>query len=144
MHCAVGEDDASSEVGQPADCGTSPLLRVISLTTTGARRRPMMAMRPKAVSRTSSAVPGQRQDGVGENRCTGWSSCSQACWKRSGRPPSASPRASPASPPSLLFAVAALASFADLAYAMKGLPVGTAYAFWVGIGAALTAGYLMC
>lgn len=38
--------------------------------------------------------------------------------------------------PSLLFAVAALASFAGLAYAMKGLPIGTAYAVWVGIGAA--------
>jgi quaternary ammonium compound-resistance protein SugE len=28
-----------------------------------------------------------------------------------------------------------------LAYAMRLLPVGTAYAVWVGIGAALTAGY---
>ena len=45
--------------------------------------------------------------------------------------------------PSLLFAVAALASFAGLAYAMKGVPVGTAYAIWVGIGASLTAGYAM-
>jgi quaternary ammonium compound-resistance protein SugE len=45
--------------------------------------------------------------------------------------------------PSLLFAVAALASFAGLAYAMKGVPIGTAYAVWVGIGASLTAGYAM-
>ncbi len=45
--------------------------------------------------------------------------------------------------PTLVFAAAALASFAGLAYAMKGLPVGTAYAIWVGIGAALTAGYAM-
>lgn len=45
--------------------------------------------------------------------------------------------------PSLLFAGAALASFAGLAYAMRGLPVGTAYAVWVGIGAALTAGFAM-
>ena len=45
--------------------------------------------------------------------------------------------------PSTVFVVAALASFAGLAYAMKGLPVGTAYAVWVGIGAALTAGYAM-
>ena len=45
--------------------------------------------------------------------------------------------------PSVVFAVAALASFAGLAYAMKGLPIGTAYAVWVGIGAALTAGYAM-
>lgn len=45
--------------------------------------------------------------------------------------------------PSTLFAAAALASFGGLAYAMKGLPIGTAYAIWVGIGAALTAGYAM-
>ena len=45
--------------------------------------------------------------------------------------------------PSLVFAGASLASFAGLAYAMKGLPVGTAYAVWVGIGASLTAGYAM-
>ena len=45
--------------------------------------------------------------------------------------------------PSLVFAVTALASFAGLAFAMKGLPIGTAYAVWVGIGAALTAGYAM-
>ena len=45
--------------------------------------------------------------------------------------------------PSLVFAVAALASFAGLAYAMKGLPIGTAYAVWVGTGASLTAGYAM-
>jgi quaternary ammonium compound-resistance protein SugE len=45
--------------------------------------------------------------------------------------------------PSLVFAAASLASFAGLAYAMKGLPIGTAYAVWVGIGAALTAGYAM-
>jgi quaternary ammonium compound-resistance protein SugE len=30
-----------------------------------------------------------------------------------------------------------------LGYAMRTLPVGTAYAVWVGIGAALTAGYAM-
>ena len=40
-------------------------------------------------------------------------------------------------------AVALVASMAGLAYAMRGLPVGTAYAVWVGIGAALTAGYAM-
>ena len=45
--------------------------------------------------------------------------------------------------PSLVFAVAALASFAGLTHAMKGLPIGTAYAVWVGIGAALTAGFAM-
>jgi quaternary ammonium compound-resistance protein SugE len=38
--------------------------------------------------------------------------------------------------PSLLVLIVALASFALLGLAMKVLPVGTAYAVWVGIGAA--------
>lgn len=37
--------------------------------------------------------------------------------------------------PTLVTLVAALASFWLLAQAMKGLPVGTAYAVWTGIGA---------
>jgi len=37
------------------------------------------------------------------------------------------------------FAVTALISFAGLAWAMKQLPAGPAYAAWTGIGAALTA-----
>jgi quaternary ammonium compound-resistance protein SugE len=45
--------------------------------------------------------------------------------------------------PSVVFAVALAGSMAGLAYAMRGLPIGTAYAVWVGIGAALTAGYAM-
>ncbi|MGM1058308.1 DMT family transporter [Saccharothrix sp. Mg75] len=45
--------------------------------------------------------------------------------------------------PTVVFALAATGSVAGLAYAMRGLPVGTAYAVWVGIGAALTAGYAM-
>ncbi|WP_229054969.1 multidrug efflux SMR transporter [Aeromicrobium sp. Leaf350] len=45
--------------------------------------------------------------------------------------------------PSVVFATALVASMAGLAYAMRGLPVGTAYAVWVGIGATLTAGYAM-
>jgi quaternary ammonium compound-resistance protein SugE len=45
--------------------------------------------------------------------------------------------------PTVVFAVALAASMAGLAYAMRGLPVGTAYAVWVGIGAALTAGWAM-
>ena len=45
--------------------------------------------------------------------------------------------------PSAVFAGALVLSMAGLAYAMRGLPVGTAYAVWVGIGAALTAGYAM-
>ncbi|APA99848.1 DMT family transporter [Nocardia seriolae] len=45
--------------------------------------------------------------------------------------------------PTVVFGVALAASMAGLAYAMRGLPVGTAYAVWVGIGAVLTVGYSM-
>lgn len=45
--------------------------------------------------------------------------------------------------PTLIFAVALTASMAGLAWAMLSIPVGTAYAVWVGIGAVLTAGYAM-
>ncbi|WP_067824196.1 DMT family transporter [Nocardia inohanensis] len=45
--------------------------------------------------------------------------------------------------PSIVFGVALLASMAGLAYAMRGLPVGTAYAVWVGTGAVLTVAYAM-
>ncbi|HSC81034.1 MAG TPA: multidrug efflux SMR transporter [Chitinolyticbacter sp.] len=38
-------------------------------------------------------------------------------------------------PATALFAVSAAASMYFLAYAMKSLPVGTAYAVWTGIGA---------
>jgi quaternary ammonium compound-resistance protein SugE len=40
--------------------------------------------------------------------------------------------------PSLVFAGALGLSMLGLAYAMRELPVGTAYAVWVGIGAVLT------
>jgi quaternary ammonium compound-resistance protein SugE len=40
--------------------------------------------------------------------------------------------------PTVVFAGAMLASLLGLAYAMTRLPVGTAYAVWVGIGAVLT------
>ena len=45
--------------------------------------------------------------------------------------------------PTVVFAVGLAASMAGLAYAMRGLPIGTAYAVWVGIGATLTAGWAM-
>ncbi|MFD4293408.1 DMT family transporter [Rhodococcus sp. NPDC058505] len=45
--------------------------------------------------------------------------------------------------PTAVFGVAIVASMAGLAYAMRTLPVGTSYAVWVGIGAALTVGYAM-
>ena len=37
--------------------------------------------------------------------------------------------------PTMLFGVALVLSMAGLAWAMTGLPAGTAYAVWVGIGA---------
>jgi len=40
--------------------------------------------------------------------------------------------------PSVVFVGALLASMAGLAFAMREIPTGTAYAVWVGIGAALT------
>ena len=45
--------------------------------------------------------------------------------------------------PIAIFAAALVASMAGLSFALRGLPVGTAYAVWVGIGAALTSGYAM-
>lgn len=45
--------------------------------------------------------------------------------------------------PSLVFAVAVTLSMAGLALAMRTIPVGTAYAVWVGIGAATTVGWAM-
>ncbi|NKY89248.1 DMT family transporter [Nocardia veterana] len=45
--------------------------------------------------------------------------------------------------PSVIFAAALVASMSGLAYAMRTLPVGTSYAVWVGIGAALTVLYAM-
>jgi len=45
--------------------------------------------------------------------------------------------------PIVVFVLALAASMAGLGYALKELPVGTAYAVWVGIGAALTATYAM-
>ena len=43
--------------------------------------------------------------------------------------------------PTLVFAVAVVASMAGLAFAMREISTGTAYAVWVGIGAALTVTY---
>ncbi|MFY0409002.1 DMT family transporter [Solicola sp. PLA-1-18] len=45
--------------------------------------------------------------------------------------------------PTLVFAVAVVLSMAGLAYAMRDLPTGTAYAVWVGIGAGLTVTWAM-
>ncbi len=45
--------------------------------------------------------------------------------------------------PSIIFGIALMLSMGGLAYAMRTLPVGTSYAVWVGIGAALTVTYAM-
>ncbi|WP_394552720.1 DMT family transporter [Agromyces sp. MMS24-JH15] len=45
--------------------------------------------------------------------------------------------------PSVVFGVALMASMGGLAWAMRDIPTGTAYAVWVGIGAALTVVWAM-
>ncbi|WP_434318074.1 DMT family transporter [Leifsonia sp. P73] len=45
--------------------------------------------------------------------------------------------------PSVVFVAGLLASMGGLAYAMREISTGTAYAVWVGIGAALTVLYAM-
>lgn len=45
--------------------------------------------------------------------------------------------------PSVVFAAALAASMAGLAWALRDLPTGTAYAVWVGVGATLTAAWAM-
>ncbi|MBP3035463.1 multidrug efflux SMR transporter [Arthrobacter sp. zg-ZUI100] len=45
--------------------------------------------------------------------------------------------------PTVIFAAGIILSMAGLAFAMQSIPVGTAYAVWVGIGAVLTAAYAM-
>ena len=45
--------------------------------------------------------------------------------------------------PSVVFGIALVASMGGLAWAMRTLPIGTSYAVWVGIGAALTVTYAM-
>lgn len=45
--------------------------------------------------------------------------------------------------PTVVFAITALLSMLGLGIAVKRIPLGTAYAVWVGIGAALTVGWAM-
>ncbi|MFB2555751.1 DMT family transporter [Herbiconiux liangxiaofengii] len=45
--------------------------------------------------------------------------------------------------PTVVFGAGLVASMAGLAFAMRELPTGTAYAVWVGIGASLTVIYGM-
>jgi len=45
--------------------------------------------------------------------------------------------------PTLVFGVGLVISMGGLAFAMREIPTGTAYAVWVGIGASLTVVYAM-
>jgi quaternary ammonium compound-resistance protein SugE len=45
--------------------------------------------------------------------------------------------------PTAVFAVGLVASMVGLAWAMRDIPTATAYAVWVGVGAALTVVYAM-
>jgi quaternary ammonium compound-resistance protein SugE len=45
--------------------------------------------------------------------------------------------------PTAIFAVALVGSMAGLGYAARSIPIGTGYAVWTGVGAALTVGYAM-
>ena len=45
--------------------------------------------------------------------------------------------------PSVVFGVALVASMGGLAWAMRDISTGTAYAVWVGIGASITVVYAM-
>jgi quaternary ammonium compound-resistance protein SugE len=45
--------------------------------------------------------------------------------------------------PTITFLVTLAASMAGLAYAMREIPIGTAYAVWVAVGASLTVLYAM-
>jgi quaternary ammonium compound-resistance protein SugE len=45
--------------------------------------------------------------------------------------------------PTVVFVLGLLLSMAGLAFAMRELPVGTAYVVWVGIGATLTVAFAM-
>ncbi|GAA4622119.1 MULTISPECIES: DMT family transporter [Cellulomonas] len=45
--------------------------------------------------------------------------------------------------PTVVFGVALIGSMGGLAWAMRELPTGTAYAVWVGVGASLTVAWAM-
>ena len=45
--------------------------------------------------------------------------------------------------PTLVFAVTATLSMRGLGWAIRTIPLGSAYAVWVGLGAALTVGWAM-
>lgn len=45
--------------------------------------------------------------------------------------------------PTIIFGVALVLSMVSLGYALRFIPLGTAYSVWVGLGAALTVVYAM-
>lgn len=45
--------------------------------------------------------------------------------------------------PTVVFLITLLVSMLGLGWAAKQIPIGTAYAVWTGVGAALTVGYAM-
>ena len=45
--------------------------------------------------------------------------------------------------PAVVFVLALVASMLGLGWAAKHIPIGTSYAVWVGVGAALTVGHAM-
>ncbi|UXA21031.1 multidrug efflux SMR transporter [Mycobacterium sp. SMC-4] len=45
--------------------------------------------------------------------------------------------------PTVVFLIAIVFSMAGLGWAARWIPIGTAYAVWTGLGAALTVGYAM-
>ena len=95
-------------------------------------------MGPRRVSRTSTPYPDSDKT-VSQEIPVNWlvlvlSGVLEAVWATAlGRSEGFSRLA-----PSVVFAVALVLSMVGLAYAMRELPVGTAYAVWVGIGAVLT------
>lgn len=101
--------------------------------------------RPRPTNRApdEGAVPGTRQDGL-RGDVMSWfvlvlSGVLEAVWATAlGRSEGLSRLV-----PSIVFFVALAFSMAGLGYAMRSLPVGTAYAVWVGVGAVLTVTYAM-
>jgi quaternary ammonium compound-resistance protein SugE len=89
------------------------------------------------------AVPGVRQDGL-EESVMAWfvlvlSGVLEAVWAVALSKSAGLSRVAP----SLVFLVGLALSMGGLAYALRSIPVGTGYAVWVGIGAALTVAYGM-
>lgn len=94
-------------------------------------------------TRTRCAVPGRRKDGALVYGMS-WivlvlSGMLEAVWATAlGRSDGLTRLG-----PTLVFLGAMTLSMIGLGTAMRSIPIGTAYAVWVGIGASLTAGYAM-